>query len=98
MFRISGINSGSNYKINPQYENYFKIFKKASKEYEDLERIMQNGKVNPSIVEKYVKAKKTMDIAENDCRNVQKYIKDNSLNNTINNKNEKSLHKIDYYC
>jgi hypothetical protein len=79
MFRISGINSDLNYKVNPQYQSYLKKYQEASKEYEYLERILKSKNANPTLVEKSIKAKKAMEIAENDCKNVPKIIKGGNL-------------------
>ena len=98
MLRISGINSGLNYKVNPQYEQYLKTFQKASKEYKDLERAMKSGNVNPTLVEKSIKAKKAMDVAKNDCQNVSKIIKGGCLDKKIAEKEANKLQKLDYYC
>ena len=99
MFRISGINSGLNYKVNPIFQKRAEILKKASEEYTDLERKMQSNCVSPSVVDKFIKAEKNLEVAKSDLKNVSRVVKGGNLDKdkALTEANELTR-KIDYYC
>ena len=98
MFKISGINSNSNYKVNPIFQRRADFLKKASKEYANLEKKMQGDDVNPSLVDKYKKAEKVLENAKKDLKNISPIITGGNLdkNKAIAETNE-IKRSIDYY-